>query len=49
MMYTQALARGYRVRVDAAGTMLLYHAGTQSTFVQCPPERAQDPSSVDPT
>ena len=49
MMYTQALVRGYRVRVDAAGTMLLYHAGVQSTFVHCPPERAQEPSSVDPT
>jgi hypothetical protein len=49
MMYTQALVRGYRIRVDAAGTMLLYHAGVQSTFVHCPPERAQEPSSVDPT
>ena len=49
MMYTQALVRGYRVRVDAAGTMLLYHAGVQSTFVHCPPDRAQEPSSVDPT
>lgn len=49
MMYTQALVRGYRVRVDAAGTTLLYHAGTQNTFVHCTPERAQEPSSVDPT
>jgi hypothetical protein len=49
MMYTQALVRGHRVRVDVAGTTLLYHTGTQSTFVHCPPERAQDPSSVDPT
>ena len=49
MMYTQALVRGYRIRVDAAGTMLLYHAGTQNTFVHCPPERAQEPSPVDPT
>ena len=30
MMYTQALVRGYRVRVDAAGTILLYHAGAQT-------------------
>jgi hypothetical protein len=49
MMYTQALVRGHRVRVDAAGTTLLYHTGTQSTFVHCPPDRAQDPSPVDPT
>ena len=49
MMYTQALVRGYRVRVDAAGTTLLYHAGTQHTFVHCPPERAQGPSPLDPT
>ena len=27
MMYTQALVRGYRIRVDAAGTMLGNHAG----------------------
>jgi hypothetical protein len=49
MMYTQALVRGYRVRVDAGGTTLLYHAGTQNTFVQCSPERAREPSSIDPT
>ena len=49
MMYTQALVRGYRVRVDAAGTILLYHAGTQNTFVHCPPDRAQEPSPIDPT
>ena len=49
MMYAQALVRGYRVRVDVAGTMVLYHAGPQSTFVQCPPDRAQEPSPIDPT
>ena len=47
MMYTQALVRGYRVRVDAAGTMLLYHAGAQNTFVHCPADRAQEPSPID--
>ena len=49
MMYTQALVRGYRIGVDAAGTTLVYHAGPQSTFVHCPPDRAQPPSPVDPT
>ena len=49
MMYTQALVRGYRIRVDAAGTPMTYHTGATSTFVLCPPERAQEPSPVDPT
>ena len=49
MMYAQALVRGYRIAVDAAGTTLDYHAGPQSRFVHCPPERAQPPSPMDPT
>ena len=49
MMYTQALVRGYRIRVDVAGTPMTYHTGATSTFVLCPPERAQEPSPVDPT
>jgi len=49
MMYTQALVRGNRVRVDAAGTILLYHSGAQNTFVHCPADRAREPSSIDPT
>ena len=49
MMYAQALVRGYRITVDAAGTTLDYHAGPQSRFVHCPPERAQQPSPMDPT
>jgi hypothetical protein len=49
MMYTQALVRGYRIRVDAAGTTLVYHAGPQNSFVHCPPERAQPPSPMDAT
>ena len=49
MMYTQALVQGYRIRVDAAGTPMSYHTGATSTFVFCPPERAQEPSPVDPT
>jgi hypothetical protein len=49
MMYTQALVRGYRIRVDAAGTPMTYHTGATSTFVLCPPERAQEPSPVDPS
>jgi hypothetical protein len=49
MMYTQALVPGYRITVDVAGTTLNYHAGPQSRFVYCPPERAQLPSPMDPT
>jgi hypothetical protein len=49
MMYTQALVPGYRIRVDASGTMLTYHAGATNTFVHCPPERAREPSPVDPS
>jgi hypothetical protein len=49
MMYTQALVSGYRIRVDASGTTLTYHAGAQRTFVHCPPDRAQEPSPIDPT
>ena len=48
-MYTQALVPGYRIRVDASGTILTYHAGTQSTFLYCPPERAREPSPIDPS
>jgi hypothetical protein len=49
MMYTQALVRGSRIRVDAGGTTLVYHAGSRHTFVHCPPDRAQPPAAVDPT
>lgn len=49
MLYTQALVRGYRIEVDAAGATLVYHAGAQNRFLHCPPERAQPPSPVDPT
>lgn len=49
MMYTQALVRGYRIAVDASGTILSYHSGPRSTFVHCPPERAQPPSPMDPS
>ena len=49
MMYTQALVRGQRIRVEVAGTILLYHAGAQNTFVHCPADRAREPSPIDPT
>jgi hypothetical protein len=49
MMYTQALVRGYRIRVDAAGTVLQYHANARYAFLHCPPDRARDPSAIDPT
>jgi hypothetical protein len=48
MMYTQALVRGYRVRVEAAGTGLLYHASARHDFVQCPLERAREPAAIEP-
>jgi hypothetical protein len=49
MLYTQALVRGHRIEVNAAGATLVYHSGPQNRFVHCPPERAQPPSLVDPT
>ena len=49
MMYTQALVRGHRVRVDAAGMMLLYHAGRRTPSCTAQPDRAQQPSPIHPT
>jgi hypothetical protein len=43
IFYTQALVRGYRVILEAAGTKYDYHADRQGNFSLCPPDRAKDP------
>ena len=40
---TQALVPGYRVRIDAAGTVLVYHANARGAWVLCPADRARPP------
>jgi hypothetical protein len=40
LMYTQQLVPGYRIRIEADGKTLDYHADTRGTLVLCPPERA---------
>jgi hypothetical protein len=42
-MYTQALVRGYRVRIQAGERLLDYHAGAQGTPFLCPEDFASDP------
>ncbi len=46
MMYTQALVPGYRVRVEAGGQVLDYHAGKSGRPVLCPAGRSVDPVPV---
>jgi len=43
MAYTQALVPGYRIRLDAAGRALDYHAGERGAPAYCPAERAREP------
>jgi hypothetical protein len=43
MMYTQALVPGYRVRIQAGGEVLEYHASRVGQAVFCPVERVQPP------
>ena len=43
MMYTQALVPGYRVKIDARGQVLDYHAGKSGQPVLCPAERSLEP------
>ena len=43
MTYTQALVPGYRIRVDAAGRRLEYHAGERGVPAYCPAERVREP------
>ena len=47
LMYTQALVAGYRIRIEAGGKTLDYHADKRGTVVLCPPERARA-SAADP-
>ena len=47
MMYTQALVPGYRVRIQAGGQVLDYHAGRSGQPALCPAERAIDPIPAD--
>jgi hypothetical protein len=42
-MYTQALVRGWRIRVAAAGQELDYHASVRGAWVLCQPGRAKPP------
>ena len=42
-MYTQALIRGYLIRVQAGAAVLEYHAGPRGQWVYCPAERAIAP------
>jgi len=42
-MYTQALIRGYLIRVQADATVLEYHASTRGQWLYCPAERAIAP------
>jgi hypothetical protein len=40
LMYTQALVPGYRIRIEARGESLDYHADTHGTAVLCPAGRS---------
>jgi len=42
-MYTQALIRGYLIRVQADATVLEYHASMGGQWLFCPAERAIAP------
>jgi hypothetical protein len=43
MLYTQALVPGYRVRIEADGQVLDYHAGMSGRPTFCPAERSKEP------
>jgi hypothetical protein len=43
MLYTQALVPGYRIRIEARGDMLDYHASTRGGLGLCPAGRSLDP------
>ena len=47
MMYTQALVPGYRVRIQAGGQVLDYHAGRSGQPVVCPAGRNVEPVPAD--
>lgn len=42
-VYTQALVRGVRIRIEAQGDTLDYHASENGTPVLCPSGRARPP------
>jgi len=42
-VYTMALVRGYRIRVQSGGAELDYHAGERGAPFLCPPDRATGP------
>lgn len=44
-MYTQALVPGYRIRIQAGGQTLSYHAGPRGPAQFCPADRVQPPSA----
>jgi hypothetical protein len=41
LLYPQMLMPGYRIRLEAGGKALDYHADQRGTVLLCPPERAQ--------
>jgi hypothetical protein len=45
MLYTQALVPGYRIRVQAQGRVLDYHASRDGRLLLCPEWRALPPVS----
>ena len=47
MMYTQALAPGFRIRIRAGAETLDYHAGRRGPATFCPAERVVPPVSGD--
>jgi hypothetical protein len=45
MLYTQALVPGYRVRIQAGGQVLDYHAGRSGKVAVCPAGLAREPAT----
>ena len=48
MQYAQALAPGYRIRIQAGPEILEYHAGRGGQPFYCPAGRVTEPAAVDP-
>jgi hypothetical protein len=46
MMYPQALVPGYRIRLEAGGRSLDYHAGERGVPAYCPANLASEPVPV---
>jgi hypothetical protein len=42
-MYTQALVKGWRIRIDVGSAQFVYHASAAGRWLWCPPGRAKDP------